>query len=151
MSCDGWAALPRGATGLSAVCDCGISWSYSLTIYFSISFLPLCTWACMRKAAFNAHFDVSTQRSISSSESSSYICGCEKARLSRICACSPEPSFLEKATSIKITWHCAVSKEPSLFERKVLYYIFKAHFCPIRCSFFVGYFIAVGVIARICS
>ena len=32
MSYDGWAALPRGATGLSAVCDCGISWSYSLTI-----------------------------------------------------------------------------------------------------------------------
>ena len=28
-----WAALPRGATGLSAVCDCGISWSYSLTIF----------------------------------------------------------------------------------------------------------------------
>ena len=27
------AALPRGATGLSAVCNCGISWSYSLTIY----------------------------------------------------------------------------------------------------------------------
>ena len=25
-------ALPRGATGLSAVCDCGISRSYSLTI-----------------------------------------------------------------------------------------------------------------------
>ena len=24
------AAIPRGATGLSAVCDCGISWSYSL-------------------------------------------------------------------------------------------------------------------------
>ena len=33
MSRDGWAALPRGATGLSAVCDCGISWSYSLTIF----------------------------------------------------------------------------------------------------------------------
>ena len=33
MSCDGWAALPRGAMGLSAVCDCGISWSYSLTIF----------------------------------------------------------------------------------------------------------------------
>ena len=32
MSLDGWAALPRGATGLSAVCSCGISWSYSLTI-----------------------------------------------------------------------------------------------------------------------
>ena len=25
--------LPRGATGLSAVCDCGISWSYSITIF----------------------------------------------------------------------------------------------------------------------
>ena len=28
-----WAALPHGAMGLSAVCDCGISWSYSLTIF----------------------------------------------------------------------------------------------------------------------
>ena len=26
-------ALLRGAMGLSAVCDCGISWSYSLTIF----------------------------------------------------------------------------------------------------------------------
>ena len=26
-------ALPRCATGLSAVCDCGISWSYSPTIF----------------------------------------------------------------------------------------------------------------------
>ena len=34
MSRDGWAALSRGATGLSAVCDCGISWSYSLTIFY---------------------------------------------------------------------------------------------------------------------
>ena len=25
-------ALPHDATGLSVVCDCGISWSYSLTI-----------------------------------------------------------------------------------------------------------------------
>ena len=33
MSHDGWAALPCDATGLSAVCDCGISWSYSLTIF----------------------------------------------------------------------------------------------------------------------
>ena len=32
MSRDGWVALPRGAIGLSAVCDCGISWPYSLTI-----------------------------------------------------------------------------------------------------------------------
>ena len=30
---DGWAALPRGATGLSGVCDYGISWSYSLTFF----------------------------------------------------------------------------------------------------------------------
>ena len=29
---DGWAALPHGTTGLSAVCDCGISWTYSFTI-----------------------------------------------------------------------------------------------------------------------
>ena len=28
-----WAALPCGATGWSAVCACGISWSYSLTIF----------------------------------------------------------------------------------------------------------------------
>ena len=33
MSRDGWAALPRGATGLSAVCDCVFSWSYSLTLF----------------------------------------------------------------------------------------------------------------------
>ena len=33
MSRDGQAALPRGATGLSVVCDCDISRSYSLTIF----------------------------------------------------------------------------------------------------------------------
>ena len=32
VSCDCCVALPRDATSLSAVCDCGISWSYSLTI-----------------------------------------------------------------------------------------------------------------------
>ena len=37
MPRDGWAALPRGATGLSAVCDCGISWSYSLTISYMLN------------------------------------------------------------------------------------------------------------------
>ena len=26
-------ALPRGSICVSAVCDCGISWSYSLTIF----------------------------------------------------------------------------------------------------------------------
>ena len=30
VSRDGWAALPRGATGLSGVCYCGNTWSYSL-------------------------------------------------------------------------------------------------------------------------
>ena len=33
MSRDCCVALPRGTMGLSAVCDCGISWSYSLTIF----------------------------------------------------------------------------------------------------------------------
>ena len=33
MSRDGCVALPRGAMGLSAVCDCGISLSYSLIIF----------------------------------------------------------------------------------------------------------------------
>ena len=32
VSHDCCVALPRGAMGLSAVCDCGISWSYSLTM-----------------------------------------------------------------------------------------------------------------------
>ena len=31
-------ALPRGVVGLSAVCDCGITWSYSLTILATLSF-----------------------------------------------------------------------------------------------------------------
>ena len=44
VSSDGWAALPRGATGLSAVCDCGIFWSYSLTILEQRSG-NLTTWA----------------------------------------------------------------------------------------------------------
>ena len=33
MSRDCSVALPRDATGLSAVCNCGISWSYSLIIF----------------------------------------------------------------------------------------------------------------------
>ena len=36
VSRDGGAALPRGATGLSAVCDCGISWSHSLNIFHKV-------------------------------------------------------------------------------------------------------------------
>ena len=33
VSRDGCVALPRGAMGLSAFCDCGISWSNSLTFF----------------------------------------------------------------------------------------------------------------------
>ena len=36
MSHDGCVALPRGVMCLSAVCDCGISWSFSLTIFENI-------------------------------------------------------------------------------------------------------------------
>ena len=34
MSCDCYCsvALPHAAVGWSAVCDCGISWTYSLTV-----------------------------------------------------------------------------------------------------------------------
>ena len=35
MSRDGCVALPRGDMGSSAVCDCGISRSYSLSIFAS--------------------------------------------------------------------------------------------------------------------
>ena len=38
MSHDYCVSLPRGATALSAVCDCGISLSYSLTIFNSLEF-----------------------------------------------------------------------------------------------------------------
>ena len=68
MSRDGWAALPRGATGLSAVCDCGISWSYSLTffaiacfsslvfVWVTISAFWLCNCnACMQASVLNEH------------------------------------------------------------------------------------------------
>ena len=33
VSCNGCVALPLGVMGLLAVCDCGISWSYSLIIF----------------------------------------------------------------------------------------------------------------------
>ena len=38
-------ALPRDAMGWSAVCDCGMSWSYSLA-YFTILILALCPVIC---------------------------------------------------------------------------------------------------------
>ena len=39
LSLSSWCcvALPHGAMGLSAVCDCGISCSYSLTIFANVS------------------------------------------------------------------------------------------------------------------
>ena len=47
MSRDCCVALPRGVMGLSAVCDCGISWSYSLFIYYcNISY---CTFEFYRQ------------------------------------------------------------------------------------------------------
>ena len=33
MSLDSCVALPHDATGLCAVCDCGIFWSYSLILH----------------------------------------------------------------------------------------------------------------------
>ena len=33
VSCDCYVALSHEAMGLSAVCDCGISWSYSLVFF----------------------------------------------------------------------------------------------------------------------
>ena len=56
MSRDGWAALPRGATGLSAVCDCGISWSYSLTIFSQIAD-PIIFWQESMQYVHNKAFD----------------------------------------------------------------------------------------------
>ena len=32
--CECYVTLPHGTVGWSAVCDCGISWSYSLTFWF---------------------------------------------------------------------------------------------------------------------
>ena len=37
-------AFPRGVMGLSAVCDCGISFSYSLAV-FNSSLLSICSSA----------------------------------------------------------------------------------------------------------
>ena len=36
MSCDCSLPLPNCVVGWSAVCDCGISWSYSLTFSFAL-------------------------------------------------------------------------------------------------------------------
>ena len=41
MSRDCCVALPRGAMGLSAVCQFGISWSYSLTIFIGLASDPM--------------------------------------------------------------------------------------------------------------
>ena len=64
MSHDGWAALPRGATGLSAVCDSGISWSYSLTIFSSpkLDFYK-CVYKIQTRAPFADLFNYRSDRS----------------------------------------------------------------------------------------
>ena len=55
-------ALPRCAVGLSAVCDCDISWSYSLTIkyldheeraYLYESVHEICSYRISAKASNN--------------------------------------------------------------------------------------------------
>ena len=50
-------SLPHGALGWSAVCDCGISWSYSLTFYcagrISMEFYPLCVLRDHRQKYLN--------------------------------------------------------------------------------------------------
>ena len=56
MSRDGWVALPRGAMGLSAVCGCGISWSYSLTIFdFGIVNFPYLDGNVPRSTSYGVH------------------------------------------------------------------------------------------------
>ena len=42
-------ALPRGAIGLSAACDCGIFLSYSLTIYCMLILLKLIFFSKKKK------------------------------------------------------------------------------------------------------
>ena len=44
VSRDCCVALPHNTTGLSAVCDCGISWSYSLTICVITCWKELNSW-----------------------------------------------------------------------------------------------------------
>ena len=46
---DGWTALPHGATGLSVVGFCDISWSYSLTIFDKHVFVIGSLWRCTNK------------------------------------------------------------------------------------------------------
>ena len=46
-------ALPRGAMDLSAVCDCGISWSYSLTIF---AVAPILCWGLVLGHCFVLHY-----------------------------------------------------------------------------------------------
>ena len=42
VSCDWCAVLPHVATGLSAVCDCDIFWSYSIKYYFKCTYEAIC-------------------------------------------------------------------------------------------------------------
>ena len=47
MSRDDCVALPRGAMGVTVVCECGISWSYSLTIFLAVA---LSVWRAYMKS-----------------------------------------------------------------------------------------------------
>ena len=46
-------ALPHNDTGLSAVCDCGISWSYSLAIFDCLYFGPCVVVFCRHFSDLN--------------------------------------------------------------------------------------------------
>ena len=54
-------ALPRGAMSLSAVCDCGISCSYSLTFLLNEKYLTLTTDCAGRSDILHFLFKVKKQ------------------------------------------------------------------------------------------
>ena len=51
VSRGGCVALPRGAMGLSAVCECGITWSYSLFLLVNYNYHPSRGWQWMAREA----------------------------------------------------------------------------------------------------
>ena len=61
MSGDGDCSLPHDTTGLSAVCDCGISRSYSLTIFNdnrTILLYTISETVCSVTTIIKIYFDV---------------------------------------------------------------------------------------------
>ena len=52
VSCDCYVALSHEALGLSAVCDCGISWSYSLVFFCIYNIITIELYATFIKKPF---------------------------------------------------------------------------------------------------